>query len=181
MDIIRPIERTGDLMRKQRAFTLVEILIVVALLAILALVILPMVSGSVLSARESAVAHDLNMLRRYVLIYAAQHREVPPGYPDGDRTQTPTEQAFIEQITMSSDPNGLTAPIGTPGYPRGPYMQFLPVNPLNHKKTVQVLADGDSFPPDGDDSHGWIYKPATAEVRADSAGSEENGKRYYDY
>jgi prepilin-type N-terminal cleavage/methylation domain-containing protein len=181
MDIVRPIERTGDLMRKEKAFTLVEILIVVALLAILALVIIPMVSGSVTSARESAVAHDLNMLRRYVLIYAAQHLEVPPGYPDGDRTQAPTEQAFVEQITMSSDPNGLTAVIGTPGFPRGPYMQRIPVNPLNHKDTVQVLGDGDSFPPNGDDSHGWIYQPATAEMRADSGATDESGKRYYDY
>jgi prepilin-type N-terminal cleavage/methylation domain-containing protein len=169
------------MMRKGKAFTLVEILIVVALLAILALVVLPMVSGSVTSAKESAVAHDLNMLRRYVLIYAAQHKEVPPGYPDGDRTQAPTEQAFVEQITMSSDNDGKTAPIGTPGFLRGPYMQMLPVNPLNHKKTVQVLGDGDSFPPDGDGSHGWIYKPATAEVRADSGVTDSNGKRYYDY
>jgi prepilin-type N-terminal cleavage/methylation domain-containing protein len=181
MDIIGSTERTGDMMRKEKGFTLVEILIVVVLLAILALVVIPMVSGSVTSARESAVAHDLNMLRRYVLIYTAQHLEVPPGYPDGDRTQTPTTQAFVEQITMSSDPNGRTAPVGTPGFPRGPYMQFLPVNPLNHKDTIQVLGDGDSFPPDGDDSHGWIYKPATAEVRADCGATDHGGKRYYDY
>jgi prepilin-type N-terminal cleavage/methylation domain-containing protein len=168
-------------MIKDKAFTLVEILIVVALLAILALVILPMVSGSVTSAKESAVAHDLNMLRRYVLVYTAQHKEVAPGYPDGDRTQAPTEQAFVEQITMSSDPNGNTAMIGTPGFPRGPYMQMIPVNPVNHKDTIQVLGDGDSFPANGDDSHGWIYKPATAEVRADCGVSDDNGKRYYDY
>ena len=163
------------------AFTLVEILIVVVLLAILALVILPMVSGSVISARESALAHDLNMLRRYVLIYTAQHLEVAPGYPNGDKTQAPTEQAFFEQITMSSDTNGQTAPVGTPGFERGPYLMKIPVNPLNHKSTVQVLGDGDAFPANGDDSHGWIYKPATSEVRADSVGSDQSGKRYYDY
>jgi prepilin-type N-terminal cleavage/methylation domain-containing protein len=171
----------GNAMKRARAFTLVEILIVVVLLAILALVVILMVSDSVTSARKSAVAHDLNMLRRYVLIYTAQHLEVAPGYPDGDRTQAPTEQAFFEQITLSSNTDGQTAPIGTPGFPRGPYMQFLPVNPLNHKDTVQVLADGDAFPAAGDDSHGWIYKPVTAEMRADCGGSDENGKRYYDY
>ena len=169
------------MMRKDKAFTLVEILIVVVILAVLALVVIPMVSGSVTSAKESAIAHDLNMLRRYVLIYAAQHREVPPGYPNGDRTQTPTEQAFVEQITMSSDNDGQTAAIGTPGFPRGPYMQRLPVNPLNHKDTIQVLDDGAAFPPNGDDSHGWVYKPATAEVRADSGVTDASGKRYYDY
>ncbi len=171
--------------RKKRksagAFTVVEILIVVVLLAILALVIIPMVSGSVMSARESALAHDLHMLRRYVLIYTAQHLEVAPGYPDGDRTQAPTELAFFGQLTMSSNPAGQTAPIGTPGFERGPYMMKIPVNPLNHKSTVQVLGDGDAFPANGDDSHGWIYKPAVSEVRADCAASDDNGKRYYDY
>ena len=168
-------------MRRARAFTLVEILIVVVLLAILALVVVPMMSGGVMSARESSVAVDLNMLRRYVLIYTAQHREVPPGYPDGDRTQAPTEQAFVDQLTLSSNAEGQTAPLGTPGFPRGSYVMMIPVNPLNHKNTVQVLADGDAFPANGDDSHGWIYKPATAEVRADCAGTDENGKRFYDY
>jgi type II secretory pathway pseudopilin PulG len=176
-----PDKRKEKVNRIVGAFTLVEILIVVVLLAILALVIIPMVSGSVTSARESAVAHDLNMLRRYVLIYTAQHLEVAPGYPDGDRTQPPTEQAFVDQITLSSNASGQTAPVKTPGFPRGPYMQMIPVNPLNHKSTVQVLADGDAFPANGDDSHGWIYKPTIAEVRADCGASDENGKRYYDY
>jgi len=168
-------------MRKKRAFTLVEILIVVVLLAILALVVLPMVSGSVISARESALAHDLQMLRRYVLIYTAQHLEVPPGYPDGDKTQAPTEQAFIDQIMLSSNASGQTAPIGTPGFPRGPYLMKMPVNPLNHKSTVEVLADGAAFPANADGSHGWIYKPETAEVRSDFGGTDDSGKSYYGY
>ena len=168
-------------MNKEKAFTLVEILIVVVLLAILALVVLPMVSGSVISARESALAHDLNMLRRYVLIYKSQHLEVPPGYPDGDTSQTPTEQTFIDQITLSSNEDGQTAAIGTPGFPRGPYLMKIPVNPLNHKNTVQVLNDGAAFPANADGSHGWIYKPATSEVRGDCGGTDDSGKPYYDY
>ncbi len=176
-----PDKRKEKRAKSARAFTLIEILVVVVLLGVLALVIIPMVSGSVISARESAVAHDLHMMRRYVLIYKSQHREVAPGYPNGDTTQTPTEQAFVDQTTLASNTAGQTAPIGTPGYERGPYLMKIPVNPLNHKDTVQVLADGDTFPANGDDSHGWIYKPATAEVRADSTGTDQGGKRYYDY
>jgi len=168
-------------MRRERAFTLVEILVVVVLLAILALVIIPMVSGSVISARESALAHDLQMLRRYVLVYKNQHLEVSPGYPDGDITQTPTEQAFIDQITLSSNASGQTAAIGTPGFPRGPYLMKVPANPLNHKSTVQVLSDGDVFPANPDGTHGWIYKPETSEVRTDCGGTDNSGKSYYDY
>jgi prepilin-type N-terminal cleavage/methylation domain-containing protein len=168
-------------MKKARAFTLVEILIVVVLLGILAVVVIPLVADSSISAKESALAHDLRMLRRYVLIYKGQHLEIGPGYPDGDTTQTPTEQAFIEQITMSSNTSGQTAPVGTPGFNRGPYLMKIPVNPLNGKSTVQMLGDAENFPVDADDSHGWMYKASTSEVKCDNTGTNSNGKRYYDY
>ena len=168
-------------MGKKRAFTLVEILIVVVLLGILAVVVLPLVAGSSISAKESALAHDLQMLRRYVLIYKSQHLEVAPGYPDGDTTQTPTEEAFVDQITLSSNSSGQTAPVGTPNFPRGPYLMKIPVNPLNHKDTIHVLGDGENFPANADGSHGWIYKPATSEVRGDYGGTNDRGKLYYDY
>ena len=121
------------------------------------------------------------MLRRFVLIYSAQHLEVGPGCPNGDTTQAPTETIFVEQITMASNPNGQTAAEGTPGYDRGPYMMRLPVNPLNGLDTIQVLSDGESFPAVADNSHGWIYKASTTEVRADNTGAGDNGRNYYDY
>jgi hypothetical protein len=96
------------------------------------------------------------MLRRYVLIYKSQHLEVGPGYPNGDTTQVPTEQVLVEQITMSSNASGQTAPVGTPGFNRGPYLMKIPVNPLNDMSTVQVLGDGDDFPANADGSHGWV-------------------------
>jgi prepilin-type N-terminal cleavage/methylation domain-containing protein len=162
-------------------FTLVEILIVVSLLGILAAVVIPMSSGGAISAKESALATDLQLLHNFILIYQSQHLEVAPGYPNGQTSGDPTEQAFIDQATLSSNSAGQTAAIGTSGFEHGPYMQMLPLNPLNNKRTVQVLGNGDNFPADGDNSHGWIYKAATGEIRADSTGADANGKRYYDY
>lgn len=168
-------------MRKESAFTLVEILIVVVLLGILAIVVLPLVAGSTMSAKESALICDLNMLRRFVLIYKTQHLEVGPGYPNGDTTQAPSEQAFLDQMTMSSNPGGQTAAIGTPGFERGPYLMKIPVNPLNQLSTVQMLGDAEDFPANADGSHGWVYKASTSEVRSDSIGTNDSGKPYYDY
>ena len=159
-------------MNKARAFTLVEILVVVVLLGILAAIVIPAVANSTTSAKASALATDLQLLRRFILVYEAQHLEVAPG---------PTEQAFIEQATMSSNASGQTAAVGTPGFERGPYMQKIPVNPFNNLGTVQMLADGDPFPANADDSDGWICKAATGEIRADTSGTDNNGKRYYDY
>lgn len=168
-------------MKTVRAFTLVEILVVVVLLGILAVVVLPLVAGSSISAKESALAHNLQMLRRFALIYKTQHLEVGPGYPNGNTTQAPTEQAFIEQMTMSSNPVGQTAAVGTAGFERGPYMMKIPVNPLNNLSTVQMLGNAENFPANADNSHGWIYKTSTSEVRSDSTGTNDSGKPYYDY
>jgi prepilin-type N-terminal cleavage/methylation domain-containing protein len=168
-------------MAKARAFTLVEILIVVVLLGVLAAIVIPAVADSASSAKQSALATDLQLLRRFILVYKGQHLEVGPGYPDGDITAVPTEQAFIEQATMSSNEAGQTAAVGTAGFHRGPYMDKMPANPLNGKSTVQMLGDGEDFPANADDSHGWICKAATSEIRADSIGTDTNGKQYYEY
>lgn len=168
-------------MNKARAFTLVEILVVVVLLGILAAVVIPALAHSTTSAKQSALATDLQLLRNFIMVYKSQHLEVAPGYLNGDTTAAPTEQAFVEQATLSSNARGQTAVVGTAGFERGPYMQKMPVNPFNNLGTVQMLADGDAFPADADDSDGWICKAATGEIRADTSGTDNNGKQYYDY
>jgi prepilin-type N-terminal cleavage/methylation domain-containing protein len=171
----------GSEMRRARGFTLVEVLIVVVLLGVLAAIVVPTVGRSTTMARETTLAMNLNLLRRFIPVYTSQHLETPPGYPNGDRTATPTEQAFVDQGILSSNVNGQTAPRGTPGFPFGPYLSNIPPNPFNTLSTVEVLGNGASFPPLGDDSHGWIYKPETGEIRADCKSADMLGKLYYDY
>jgi general secretion pathway protein G len=168
-------------MNKAKAFTLVEILVVVVLLGVIAAIVIPAFANSTTSAKDSALAVDLQLLRRVILIYESQHLEVGPGYPNGDTTQAPTEQAFIDQTTTASNTNGQTAAIGTPGFNRGPYLMKIPVNPFNEQNTIEMLADGQAFPANANDSHGWIYKAATSEIRADNTGTNLSGKQYYDY
>lgn len=168
-------------MKMARAFSLVEILIVVVLLGVLAAIVIPAVASSSASAKASALAQDLSMLRRFTLIYKAQHLEISPGYPNGDTSAAPTEQAFINQATLASNAGGQTAEPGTAGYNRGPYLGRIPANPFNDKSTIQMLANGEDFPAAGDSSHGWIYKASTSEVRADCTGTDGNGNLFYEY
>ncbi len=167
-------------MKNAGAFTLVEILIVVVILGILAATVITMASSSAISAKESVLATDLQLLRNFILIYKCQHIEVVPGYPGGVITATATQQAFIDQATLSSTSAGATAPVGTPGYERGPYMQMIPINPLNNgNRSVKVIS-GTAFPP-ADNSTDWIYLPELLAIKANSTGADSNGKSYYEY
>lgn len=168
-------------MRVRKAFTLVEILIVVVILAILAAIALPRFSNASAVARASMLADDLRVIRTQIAVYKAQHLDVPPGYPNGDRAQAPTVAAFLSQMTMASTVAGQTAPIGTPGFDYGPYLREMTPNPLNGKATVEVLADGAALPAAGDDSHGWIYQPSTLVLKGDTPGTDEKGRLYYEY
>jgi len=168
-------------MRRTTAFTLIEILVVVVLLGILALIVIPAIASSTISAKDSALATDLNLLRRLILVYKSQHLEVGPGYPDGDTTQAPTEQTFVDQVTMASNNSGETAAPGTAGFNRGPYVMRVPSNPFNNLNSIQMLGDSEEFPAEADNSHGWMYKAATSEIRADNTGADQSGKQYCDY
>jgi prepilin-type N-terminal cleavage/methylation domain-containing protein len=167
-------------MRQARAFTLVEILIVVVLLGIMAGIVIPAIGRSTSGARETTLAMNINLLRRFIPVYTSHHQEIAPGYPDGDTTAAPTAEAFIDQAVLSSNSVGQTAPRGTVGYPYGPYLSQIPANPFNSKETVRVLADNEAFPSLADGNHGWMYKPATGEVRPDNIGTHEDGRAYYD-
>jgi len=168
-------------MKATRAFTLIEIMIVVVLIGVLAAVVIPTVARSTLTARESALACDLSLLRRFVLIYKSQHLEVSPGYPNGDATAMPTGDAFVAQATLSSNAAGRTAPKGTAGFDYGPYLSRIPTNPLNDLDTVAVVANGAAFPASADGHYGWIFKPETGEIRPDNAGTDDGGTPYYDH
>jgi general secretion pathway protein G len=168
-------------MSKAKAFTLVEILIVVVLLGVLAAIVIPAFGNSATLARESTLATNLKLFRRFILVYTCHHLEVGPGYLDGDTSGAPTDDVFRDQAMLSSDVHGQTAPRGTAGFEFGPYLSKVPPNPFNGRDTIDMLASGQDFPAAADNSHGWICKPETGEIRADNTGTDSAGRPYYDY
>ena len=168
-------------MGRQKAFTLVEILIVVLILGVLAAIVLPKFSNASATARASMLADDLRIFRTQTTIFQAQHCGIAAGYPGGQSGATPTETAFALHMIKASNDSFQTADPGTPGFDHGPYMRKIPENPVNGKNTVQMVANNEDFPDAGDDSHGWIYKPATLTFKADSPGTDDKGKSYFDY
>lgn len=161
-------------------FTLVEVLIVVTILAILGAMVVPQFSNAARISRENVLREDLRFLRSQVQIYQAQHNGVAPGYPNGAASATPTEQAFVDQMTRPTSKGGAVGTVVDADYPLGPYLRSIPVNPINQNQSVLVVGP-DGWPDEPSDQHGWIYQPSTLRVAADSTGVDEQGRAYFDY
>jgi hypothetical protein len=126
------------------------------------------------------LAANLSMLRRFVLVYSSHHQETGPGYTAGAGSALSAE-AFADQAMLASNVQGDTAARGTAGYPYGPYLSKVPANPFNGLATIRMVADGEAMPAAADNSHGWIYKAATGQIRPGNSGTDEAGIAYYDY
>jgi prepilin-type N-terminal cleavage/methylation domain-containing protein len=167
----------------KKAFTLVEILIVVAILGILAAIALPTFSGHIQEAKESAAKDNLRILRNAIDLYASQHNGVPPGYPLGRTSVNPVFTIFILQLTISTNKDGHTAAIGTDGYPLGPYLSAMPKNPFTNRNIgiPKMITNGQDMPAEATGAYDWIYKAATKDIRLDWPGTDSKGVPYYSY
>lgn len=168
-------------MNRTRAFTLVEILIVVVILGIVAAIVLPKFSNATATARASMLADDLRVFRTQLTVYAGQHCGTPAGYPNGNASGSPDAATCVSQLTKASNVQGATAESGTAGYTYGPYFREIPTNPVNGLSTILVIANGASMPAAASGNYGWVYQPSTLILRADATGADETGKNFYDY
>ena len=150
--------------RYRTAFTLIEILIVVAILGILAAVTLPSIQGHITKAKEATAKDNLRTLRQAIERYANDHDGIPPGYPNDDVTKNPDGFALFQQLSQ----NGI-------------YLSDRPENPFNGLNNVIVLRNDDDFLDNVTGEFGWIYKPQTKETRIDWPGKDSEGVEYFDY
>jgi general secretion pathway protein G len=162
-------------------FTLIEILIVVVILGILAAIVVPQFSNASLVARENTLKDDLRYLRTQVMVYKAQHQDTSPGYPGGSSAASPTEAAFLDQMTNYTDPEGTSSSSMTATQKLGPYLSKMPNNPINNLTTINVLADNAALPAAPTNTYGWIYHPKTQTFLSDATGTDRDGVRYFDY
>lgn len=123
----------------RRAFTLVEILIVVVILGILAAIVVPAAVNAADSAAESATITELGKLRRAVTAYAARESSLPD-VVEGDGTW-----------------GGLVS---------AEYLKSPPINAWVGRANGRQIVFGAA--PDGafQEAYGWIYDPATGEIYA---------------
>ena len=155
-----------DMRFRRSGFTLVEILIVVAILGILAAITIPAFQGHVLEARESAAKANLQILRNVIEVYAAQHDGIPPGYPDDDTSASPSFMAFGRQMTEFEH-----------------RLSKMPNNPFNNLGSIRIIGNNEDFPTEPTDAnlYGWVYKPTTKTIKLNWSGTDSAGITYFDY
>jgi type II secretory pathway pseudopilin PulG len=162
----------------KKAFTIVELLIIVSILGILAALALPIFENYTTKAREQTAKDNLRTLRDAIQLYAAQHNDIPPGL---DESGNLDQLGFIYQLSMTSNLKGETSQTKLPGYDFGPYLSTYPKNIFNNDWVINVLAENEDFPSKAPNLYGYIYKPSTRQIRLDYPGTDSEGVRYYDY
>jgi type II secretion system protein G len=143
-----------NLRTPRSAFTLIEVLIVVVIMAILAATIIPQFTDSSKDAKASAVKFNLHTLRSQIELYRTQHNGTPPS-------------ATLIELTQSTDSSGAA---GTgPNYPYGPYIRQVPVNPFTNKNTITTITNDPAQASDVTGNGGWLYNPTTGGIWIDHA------------
>lgn len=122
-------------MRKQvkRAFTLIEILIVVVILGILAAIVIPQFTDASQEASRSSVSSQLQTLRGQIELYRVRN------------------QGFNPDVATNGWGDMMSPPNGEP-----PYIQTLPRNPLFNG------ADQTSIGGAADGSTAWVWMSSVA-------------------
>ena len=165
----------------KKAFTLVELMIVVTILGILGALVLPTFQGHITQAKETAAKDNLKVIRTQIEIYKMNHDGVPPGYING--SEAPTALLALH-FTATTTITGAVSPstIQAGAYVNGPYIKKLPENPYNKLSDIAYVASGTAFSAAVDGtSSGWLYKKETAEFTINWTGNDSDGTAYIDY
>jgi len=144
----------------KKAFSLVELLIVIAILGILAAIVLPEFTTQTQQAKEAVAKDSLRLLRNVVEIYAARNNGVPPGYYNNDPAQGINQAALCFQLPK--------------------YLPDYPENPFNGISVILLVADGQPMP-DAGGPIGWFYKPQTKTIVINQPGTDSQGVDFRDY
>lgn len=148
----------------KRGFSLVELIIVVAVLGIMAAIVVPQFQSHSTQARKAVAKDSLRILRSAIELYTAQHGGVPPGYENDDPDTTPTSSNFYDQLLVD-----------------GKYLSKMPKNPFNNQKNIMMIGNIETFPASPLPGCGWVYQAATKTIRLSWPGSDSEGIAYFDY
>ena len=127
---------------RHKAFTLVEILIVVVILGILAAVVIPQFAGAVSEAGVGTTQSELTKIRRAIEVFRVRNENALPTVEAGDGTWGD----LIEG--------------------NGEYLKEAPANPYIGGENAKVIVIGTEPDTEYQQDYGWIYNEETGDIWA---------------
>ncbi len=169
--------------RHAKAFSLVELVIVVVILGVLAAIAVPRLSRGAGGAEESALRADLAALRTSIDLYAAEHGGVFPGTTAAGGTYGAAgeQDAFSNQLQRYTNVDGLVSETKDAAHPFGPYLRHpIPPLPVGSKRGLTSVKIGGAMPDVGTGNHGWAYSYLSGEIvpNAPDAETDTDGTPY---
>ncbi len=146
---------------RKKAFTLIELLIVISILGIMAAIVMPMFQGNLQQTREAAAKDNLRILRTTIEAYTAKNNGIPPGYVNNEPPTLTTRRGLGYQLIDD-----------------GHYVLHFPENPFSGNTQILPV---DTMPDEATGEYGWLYQPSTKQIRLDWPGVDSNGVSYFDY
>lgn len=152
--------------KRDRAFSLIELVVVVVILGIIGAIAIPRMSRGAAGAADSALVADLAVLRNAIALYETEHQGSYPALA-----------TFSAQLTQYSDIDGNTSATKTGAYIYGPYLRVVPKLKVGSNKgsnAVTGTAGG---------TEGWLYNETTGAISANLPNTETDasGTPYADY
>jgi prepilin-type N-terminal cleavage/methylation domain-containing protein len=156
--------------QRRRAFSMIELVIVVVIIGIIAAIAIPRLSRGSAAAADSAMAENLQLIRRSVDLFQTEHEGVLPN-TNGSITTADLllKYSNVTATTVSStkDPaNGIIY---------GPYLRTVPAISVGPRKGSNGIGATDAA------GIGWLYDSTTGTVTANATGSDGTGKPYSSY
>ena len=152
---------------RRSAFTLIEVLIVVVIMAVLAATIIPQFSSSTKDAKVSSLKFSMHTLRSQIQMYRVHHLGNYPAITSND----------LPQLTTPTNVGGTTGAAGV-SFPFGPYIDKVPANPFDGSAKVTAVATAGAKPSAVVGAlGGWQYDATTGAIwpnDADSSGQSES-------
>lgn len=159
----------------RKAFTLVEILIVVVILGILAAIVIPQFTNASEEAQTGNIQTQLQTIRSQIELFRVRNNgQLPDMGPGGTANSFADLLAGVNNAYGLNDNNSHQGATET----QEPYMRSIPVNPRNRSSVVDDSGIPDPMTAWDPNGPGWYFD--TTSGRFAAAGFDESTNTWID-
>lgn len=144
--------KTMTIGRMNRAFSLIELIIVVAIIGLLAAIAVPRMSRASEGAVDARLKADLSVLRSAIELYAAEHNGKFPTIADWEN----------QMVAEYSDIDGNTNAAKGGAFIYGPYLKATPALQVGPQKGLTAVKNAT------DATTAWTYDETTGDISANT-------------